>query len=95
MRETCHPVGAAGVTFGSASTTNAANGIVIDTVSGGAINVNGGSIAGATANGVNINAVFFRVFKDGDREYLTRAWLREPESSGLSPSFYRCASTRS
>jgi hypothetical protein len=30
---------------------------------------------------VNINAVFFRVFKDGDREYLTRAWLREPESS--------------
>lgn len=28
--------------------------------------------------GVNINAVFFRVFKDGEREYLTRAWLREP-----------------
>jgi len=27
---------------------------------------------------VNINAVFFRVFKDGDREYLTRAWLRDP-----------------
>ncbi len=36
-------------------------------------------------HGVNINAVFFRVFKDGDREYLTRAWLREPESSGSSP----------
>lgn len=33
---------------------------------------------------VNINAVFFRVFKDGDREYLTRAWLREPESSGTT-----------
>lgn len=28
--------------------------------------------------GVSINAVFFRVFKDGDREYLTRAWLRDP-----------------
>jgi hypothetical protein len=27
---------------------------------------------------VDINAVFFRVFKDGDREYLTRAWLRDP-----------------
>jgi hypothetical protein len=27
---------------------------------------------------VRINAVFFRVFKDGEREYLTRAWLREP-----------------
>ena len=31
--------------------------------------------------GVDINAVFFRVFQDGDREYLTRAWLREPESA--------------
>ena len=27
---------------------------------------------------VNINAVFFRFFKDGDREYLSRVWLREP-----------------
>ena len=27
---------------------------------------------------VRINAVFFRVFKGGDREYLTRVWLREP-----------------
>jgi hypothetical protein len=27
---------------------------------------------------VRINAVFFRVFKDGDREYLTRVWLRDP-----------------
>lgn len=32
----------------------------------------------AVEHRVNINAVFFRVFKDGDREYLTRAWLREP-----------------
>jgi large repetitive protein len=49
-------VGAGGITFDSASTTGAANGIVINTVTGGAINVNGGSIAGATANGVSINA---------------------------------------
>jgi hypothetical protein len=35
-------------------------------------------------HGVSINAVFFRVFKDGEREYLTRAWLREPESSGTA-----------
>lgn len=27
---------------------------------------------------VPINAVFFRVFKDGDREYLSRAWLSDP-----------------
>jgi hypothetical protein len=27
---------------------------------------------------LNINALFFRTFKDGDREYLTRAWLSEP-----------------
>lgn len=32
----------------------------------------------AAEYGVRINAVFFRVFKDGDREYLTRVWLREP-----------------
>ena len=30
--------------------------------------------------GVEINAVFFRVFEDGERHYLTRAWLREPEA---------------
>ncbi len=29
--------------------------------------------------GVAINAVFFRVFRDGDREYLSRAWLSDPE----------------
>ena len=28
--------------------------------------------------GVRINAVFFRVFKDGNREYLSRAWFRDP-----------------
>ena len=28
--------------------------------------------------GVEINAVFFRVFEDDGRRYLTRAWLREP-----------------
>ena len=27
---------------------------------------------------VGINAIFFRVFKDGDREYLARVWLRDP-----------------
>jgi hypothetical protein len=30
--------------------------------------------------GVRINAVFFRVFKDSDREYLTRAWLRDTDA---------------
>lgn len=28
--------------------------------------------------GVRINAVFFRVFRDEDREYLGRAWFRDP-----------------
>ena len=28
---------------------------------------------------VRINAIFFRTFKDGDREYLTRAWLRDTD----------------
>lgn len=27
---------------------------------------------------VGINAIFFRVFKDGEREYLARVWLRDP-----------------
>jgi hypothetical protein len=30
---------------------------------------------------VRINALFFQVFKDGEREYLTRAWFREPSTS--------------
>jgi hypothetical protein len=29
---------------------------------------------------VQINAVFFRCFRDGDREYLSRAWLVDPVS---------------
>lgn len=29
--------------------------------------------------GVSINAVFFKVFRDGDAEYLSRAWLADPE----------------
>jgi hypothetical protein len=49
-------VGTNGVTFDSASTTSAGTGINIDTVSGGTVSVNGGSISGATANGVFINA---------------------------------------
>ena len=32
-------------------------------------------------HGIGINALFFRVFRDGDREYLTRAWFREPEAA--------------
>jgi hypothetical protein len=32
----------------------------------------------AESHDVSINAIFFRIFKDGDREYLTRAWLRDP-----------------
>ncbi|MFG0243610.1 MAG: endonuclease NucS domain-containing protein [Phycisphaerales bacterium JB054] len=28
--------------------------------------------------GVSINAVFFRVFRDGESEYLSRAWLTDP-----------------
>lgn len=35
-------------------------------------------------HGVNINAVFFRVFKDGDREYLSRAWLSESSPAEAS-----------
>jgi len=32
----------------------------------------------AEEHDVAINAIFFRVFKDGEREYLARAWLRDP-----------------
>ncbi|MBC17211.1 MAG: hypothetical protein CL942_09195 [Desulfovibrio sp.] len=35
---------------------------------------------------VSVNALFFRVFKDGDREYLTRAWLRDPTGVEATPS---------
>jgi hypothetical protein len=36
--------------------------------------------------GVRVNAVFFRVYRDGDREYLCRAWFRDPTevTAGLS-----------
>ena len=34
---------------------------------------------------VNINAVFFRFFRDGDREYLSRVWLREPSAVAAEP----------
>lgn len=36
----------------------------------------------AEAHHVPVNAVFFRVFRDNGREYLTRAWLREPDEAG-------------
>jgi hypothetical protein len=32
----------------------------------------------AESHDVSINAIFFRIFKDEGREYLTRAWLRDP-----------------
>lgn len=35
----------------------------------------------AEHHGVNINVVFFRFFQDGEREYLSRAWLRDPTTS--------------
>ena len=34
---------------------------------------------------VNINALFFRFFRDGDREFLSRVWLREPTLSAVEP----------
>lgn len=42
----------------------------------------------AQRHGVPINAVFFRYFADGDREYLARTWLLDPAdiSTGASPS---------
>lgn len=30
-------------------------------------------------HGISINAAFFRVFKDGDSEFLIRAWLADPD----------------
>ena len=35
---------------------------------------------------LSINALFFRTFKDGDRVYLTRAWLAEPVTPAISLS---------
>ncbi|HPZ64252.1 MAG: endonuclease NucS domain-containing protein [Dethiobacteria bacterium] len=34
---------------------------------------------------VPINAVFFRVFRDGDREYISRAWFRDPAEIIVDP----------
>ena len=39
----------------------------------------------AESYGVPINAVFFRHFKDDDRDYLARTWLLDP-SKLLDPS---------
>lgn len=33
---------------------------------------------------VPVNAVFFRYFKDGDHEYLTRTWFRDPRETEAS-----------
>lgn len=35
---------------------------------------------------VPVNTIFFRVFKDGDREYITRAWLKDPTAMDTSPA---------
>ena len=37
--------------------------------------------------GVEINAVFFRVFDDDGRRYLTRAWLKEPTDLSVEAPF--------
>ena len=37
-------------------------------------------------HGVDINVVVFRKFQDGDREYLTRSWLSEPDFLSVGPS---------
>lgn len=39
----------------------------------------------ASVHEVAINAIFFRVFKDGDREYLARVWLRDPTEATAEP----------
>lgn len=39
----------------------------------------------ASVHEVAINAIFFRVFKDGDREYLARVWLRDPTETTAEP----------
>lgn len=35
--------------------------------------------------GVRINALYFRVFRDGDREFLSRAWFRDPAEVTAGP----------
>ncbi len=39
----------------------------------------------AESYGVPINAVFFRHFRDEDRDYLARTWLLDPEPTEVSP----------
>lgn len=39
----------------------------------------------ASVHEVGINAIFFRVFRDGDREYLARVWLRDPTDTAVEP----------
>jgi hypothetical protein len=34
----------------------------------------------AETHKVKINAIFFKVFKDGEREYIARVWMRDPTS---------------
>lgn len=36
--------------------------------------------------GVRINAVFFRVFQDEDRQYISRAWFRDPVEVATRPA---------
>jgi hypothetical protein len=43
--------------------------------------------------GVPINAVFFRYFRDGENEYLTRSWLIDPNQAEAQAS--KAASSRS
>ena len=39
----------------------------------------------ADSYGVPVNAIFFRHFADGDRDYLARTWLREPQPADGAP----------
>ncbi len=39
-----------------------------------------------SAYGVPINAVFFRYFKDGNNEYITRSWLIDPDQAEVHAS---------
>ena len=38
--------------------------------------------------GVEINVVFFRIFEDDERQYLTRAWLRDPNGSSSETTHF-------
>jgi hypothetical protein len=39
----------------------------------------------ADIHDVSINAIFFNIFRDGDREYLARAWMRDPTEVEIEP----------